>query len=89
MRNIKNSFPKSVRIYFLSYEIRMVLFSCFLGLWQQGVRVDSQQKLRLDFRPSIPNEYLHGRILFNPETASRFQNGKRDFLFINTLTHEI
>jgi hypothetical protein len=40
------------------------------------------QQLRLDIRPSIPQECTHGRIPLNPETASRPQSAKSDFLSI-------
>jgi hypothetical protein len=40
------------------------------------------QQLQLDIHPSIPQEYLHGRIPLNPEAASRPQNAKSDFLSI-------
>jgi hypothetical protein len=40
------------------------------------------QQLRLDIRPSILQEYLYGHIPLNPETASRPQNAKSDFLSI-------
>jgi hypothetical protein len=42
----------------------------------------SDQQLRLDIRPSILQEYLYGHIPLNPETASRPQNAKSDFLSI-------
>jgi len=40
------------------------------------------EKLQLDSHPSIPQEYPHGRIHLNPETASRRDHAKSDFLSI-------
>ena len=45
------------------------------------------QQLQLDIHPSIPQEYLHGRIPLNPEAASRPQSEKSDFLSINIDRH--
>jgi len=66
-------------------DVIVKMLKC-LGLWQQGVRVDPQQQLRLDIHPSIPHEYHHGRIPLNPETAFRRDHAKSDFLSINRLS---